>query len=158
MSVGSGIETRSGACDRSGMAGISIVALGSGSEIGSSAASGSNGGGSIGGGSIGGGSIGAGSCGACMRENGVIGIGARPGPAMPVPGGGDWMDLKNGSPRTSLAGRARSTAPLSPSALSPNPLSPSPLSPSGGSSIFGAVAPDGPRSPRNLLRAAATLA
>ncbi len=38
MAVGSGIETRSGACDRSGMAGISIAALGS-AEMGSSAAS-----------------------------------------------------------------------------------------------------------------------
>jgi hypothetical protein len=78
---------------------------------------------------------GLGSCGTCIRVKGVMGM----GPRLPPGGdGGAWMALKNGSPRTSLAGRA--------------------LSLGCGSSVLGAVAPDGPRSPRKRLSAAATLA
>ena len=107
---GSGMETGSDAPSRSGMSGISMVPLVSGAKLVSSSFAASDGNGSC--------SLG--SCGVCMRGNGVIGIGPR---AMPVPGGGDWIDRKNGSPRTSLAGRPRS--------------------PIGGSSIFGAPPPRG---------------
>ncbi|HEY3146508.1 MAG TPA: hypothetical protein VGJ75_09165 [Dongiaceae bacterium] len=128
--MGSGIVTGSGsgACERVGIGGISIIVVGSedASDVSDDAVS-----------------EGAGSCGACMRANGVIGIGPRLAPEAPA--GGDWIERKNGSPRTSLAGRAISRA-------GSRPVS------GRGVSTLGAVAPDGPRSPRKRLSAAATLA
>jgi hypothetical protein len=94
IDVGSGIGIRSGA--RLGIGGISMVV---GSSDGSGIFEGE-------------GSDDAVSGTACIRAKGVIGIGARLPPVSPA-AGGDWMDLKNGSARTSLAGRAISR-PMSP--------------------------------------------
>jgi hypothetical protein len=82
MALDSGIGTRSGAGLRFGIGGISMLEVGSAVAAGSSAGGSSEDMGDDAGEDTG-------SCGACIRENGVMGIGARPGPAMPVPGGGD---------------------------------------------------------------------
>jgi hypothetical protein len=112
---GSGIAIRSGA--GSGVAGGSAMVFGSGNSVGCSGATGSDGGVS---------------CEACMRANGVIGIGPLVALATPL-GDGDWIDLKKGSARRSFAGRPISALPRS---------------------VLGAVpcgAPAGSRSPRNRL-------